>query len=252
MSLWRCCGPLDTPPHVAPTNMSFANLPPPIVAFLRAAHDRDLRALLASFTTDAVVTDQGKEYRGEAITQWNHRIFLRGGVTIHPINVAIRDHKTILTVMVRGKYDEVGSTEPFQADWRFTISDDRLSALTISQEDGPDLPAPVPAYIQATNTFDLDAFLAAFADDALVNDQLREYWGKAAIREWAARDIIGERVTMYVVKAVERYGHAIVTAHVDGNYDKRGLPDPLVLTFYFSTHRNRLVQLIILRNEPAI
>jgi hypothetical protein len=27
-------------------------------------------------------------------------------------------------------------------------------------------------------------------DDALVNDQLRDYWRKPAIREWAARDII--------------------------------------------------------------
>jgi hypothetical protein len=92
--------------------------------------------------------------------------------------------------------------------------------------------------------------MATFADDALVNDPLCEYWGKAAIRQWAARDIIGERVTMYVVKAVGHYGNAIVTANVDGDYDKRGLPDPLVLAFYFSVFRDKIVQLIILRNEP--
>jgi hypothetical protein len=39
---------------------------------------------------------------------------------------------------------------------------------------------------------------------------------------------------------------------VDGDYDKRGLPDPLVLAFYFSVHREKVVQLIILRNEPVI
>jgi hypothetical protein len=39
---------------------------------------------------------------------------------------------------------------------------------------------------------------------------------------------------------------------VDGDYDKRGLPDPLLLVFYFSIHLERLVQLIILRNEPVI
>jgi hypothetical protein len=55
---------------------------------------------------------------------------------------------------------------------------------------------------------------------------------------------------MHVVKVVEHYGHAVVTANVDGDYDKRGLPDPLVLTFYFSAHRDKIVQLIILRNEP--
>jgi hypothetical protein len=114
------------------------------------------------------------------------------------------------------------------------------------------LPPLASAYVQATNSFDLEGLLAAFADDALVNDQLRDYWGKPAIREWAARDIIGERLTMQVVKMVEHYGHFIVTANIDGNYDKRGLPDPLVLTFYFSAHRDQIVQLIILRNQCDI
>jgi ketosteroid isomerase-like protein len=58
------------------------------------------------------------------------------------------------------------------------------------------LPALVAAYVEATNSFDLERLLATFADDALVNDQLRDYWGKSAIRKWAERDIIGERLTM--------------------------------------------------------
>ena len=53
------------------------------------------------------------------------------------------------------------------------------------------LPPLVAAYVEATNSFDLEGLLATFVDDALVNDQLRDYWGKPAIREWAARDIIG-------------------------------------------------------------
>jgi hypothetical protein len=116
----------------------------------------------------------------------------------------------------------------------------------------PELPPLVAAYVQATNSFDLEGLLAPFADDALVNDQLRDYWGKEAIREWAASDIIGERLTMQVVKIVEHYGHFIVTANIDGNYDKRGLPDPLVLSFYFSAHGDQIVQLIILRNQCDI
>ena len=40
-----------------------------------------------------------------------------------------------------------------------------------------------------------------------------------------------------------------VTANVDGNYDKRGLPDPLVLAFYFTVQGDLIVQLIILRNR---
>jgi hypothetical protein len=113
------------------------------------------------------------------------------------------------------------------------------------------LPSAVAAYIRATNAGDLDALLAAFVDDALVNDQLQDYWGKAAIAEWAARDIIAERMTLKVVNTVPHYGHSIVTAHVDGQFDKRGLPDPLVLAFYFSSHDEKIVQLIILRNQSG-
>src|SRR5262249_42605196 len=41
------------------------------------------------------------------------------------------------------------------------------------------------------------------------------------------------------------YGNFIASANVDGNFDKRGLPDPLVLAFYFTAHSNLIVQLII-------
>jgi hypothetical protein len=127
-----------------------------------------------------------------------------------------------------------------------------MSISRLSYVPSSALPPLVAAYVEATNGFDIDGLLAAFADDALVNDQLRDYWGKPAIREWAARDVIGEKLTMQVVKMVEHYGHCILTANVDGNYDKRGLPDPLVLNFYFSAHGDQIVQLIILRNQSDL
>jgi hypothetical protein len=37
------------------------------------------------------------------------------------------------------------------------------------------LSAPVSAYVEATNNFDPKGLVAKFADDAVVNDQLREY-----------------------------------------------------------------------------
>jgi hypothetical protein len=94
--------------------------------------------------------------------------------------------------------------------------------------------------------------LATFAENALVNDQLRDYWGKPAIREWAQRDIINVRLTMNVTQVINHYGNFIVTANVDGNYDKRGLPDPLVLAFYLMAQSDLIVQLIILRNRRDV
>ena len=54
---------------------------------------------------------------------------------------------------------------------------------------------------------------------------------------------------MNVTKVIKHYGNFIVTANVDGNYDKRGLPDQLVLAFYFTVQSDLIVQLIILRNR---
>jgi hypothetical protein len=110
----------------------------------------------------------------------------------------------------------------------------------------------VADFIRATNLGDLAALLATFADDALVNDQLRDYWGISAIAAWARRDIIGEQITLEVVNTVQHYGHWIITAHIEGIFDRRGLPDPLVLAFYFSSAGNKIVQLIILRNLAGL
>src|SRR3984893_2171741 len=103
------------------------------------------------------------------------------------------------------------------------------------------LPPAVAAFVRAVNAFDLEGLVEAFTGDALVNDQLREFWGTSAIRDWAAREIIADKVTLAVVKAVESHRNCIVTAHVDGSFDKRGLPDPLVLTFYFCVDQDKLV-----------
>ncbi|MDB5576336.1 MAG: hypothetical protein JWR80_1512 [Bradyrhizobium sp.] len=125
-------------------------------------------------------------------------------------------------------------------------------SISPANRSSAELPAPVAAYLGATNAGNLSALIETFVDDALVNDQLVDYWGKEAIAVWAARDIIGERLTLEVVKTVDHYGHSIVTAHVDGLFDKRGLPDPLVLAFYFSSRDDKIVQLIILRNQSGV
>ena len=62
------------------------------------------------------------------------------------------------------------------------------------------LAKPVTEYIEASNTFDGDRLLAAFSDDALVNDARREFWGREAIARWSSKEIIGDKVTMQVTE----------------------------------------------------
>jgi hypothetical protein len=112
------------------------------------------------------------------------------------------------------------------------------------------LPVPIAAFVEAVNTGNADVLIATFADDALVNDQLKEYWHKPAISEWVARDVIPQRFAMQVTGAVVNYDQVVITARVTGDFDVRGLPNPLLLSFYFSLRAECIVQLLILRNEP--
>jgi hypothetical protein len=111
--------------------------------------------------------------------------------------------------------------------------------------------APVLAgYIAAVNAFDVDAIVATFSDDALVNDAHREFWGREAIRRWVARELIGDRVTVAVTEVLDHHGDTIVRGRYDGNYDKTNLPDELILTSYFTVRDGKIVTLIIIPNTP--
>ena len=112
--------------------------------------------------------------------------------------------------------------------------------------------APVLArFIAAVNAFDEDAIVATFASDALVNDAHREFWGREAIRRWVAREIVGDRVTVAVTEVLDNHGDTIVRGSYDGDYDKTNLPDPLILTHYFTIRDGKIVTLIVISNTPA-
>jgi hypothetical protein len=113
------------------------------------------------------------------------------------------------------------------------------------------LPRVVADYIAAGNAQDFDAWMATFAPDALVNDNRREFAGADAIAAFARKELFGDHVTMAPVGAIERHGDITVHARMDGTYDKTGLPDPLVLSFYFSLRGGLIVQLIIIHNRTA-
>jgi hypothetical protein len=48
---------------------------------------------------------------------------------------------------------------------------------------------------------------------------------------------------------INHYGNFIVTADVDGNYDKRGLPDSQRSPSGFTAQSDLIIQPIILRNR---
>ena len=112
-----------------------------------------------------------------------------------------------------------------------------------------ELPEPIATFVHATNSGNREALLGSFADSAVVNDDLREYRGSLATRGWADRHVFAQRLRIAPEGVVSEGDQITLRARVDGAFDKRGLPDPLVLSFYFSVRHGRIVQLVILRNE---
>ncbi len=109
----------------------------------------------------------------------------------------------------------------------------------------------VAEHIAAVNAFDEDAIVATFADDALVNDAHREFWGTEAIRRWVAREMVGDHVTIEVTEVIDHYGDTIVRGRYDGTYDKTNLPDEIILTNYFTVRDGKIIRLIVFRNTSA-
>jgi hypothetical protein len=101
------------------------------------------------------------------------------------------------------------------------------------------------------NAHDLEGVVATFAPDAYVNDARREINGIDAIAAWAAKEMIGDHVTMEVREVIDHYGDTIVRARYDGTYDKTNLPDELVLTNYFSVRDDKIVSLAVVLNQPS-
>jgi ketosteroid isomerase-like protein len=109
----------------------------------------------------------------------------------------------------------------------------------------------VAEHVAAVNALDEDAIVATFADDALVNDAHREFWGAEAIRRWVRTEMIGDRVTIQVREVVEHHGETIVRGRYDGEYDKTNLPAEVILTNYFTVRDGKIATLIVIRNTPA-
>jgi ketosteroid isomerase-like protein len=114
------------------------------------------------------------------------------------------------------------------------------------------LPRVVADHIDACNAHDINAWMATFAPDAILNDINREFIGAEAIRAFGNKEIFGDKVTMAIHRAWDRHGDVPVHAKMDETYDKTGLPDPLILSFYFSLRGDQITQLIIIHNQTKV
>jgi hypothetical protein len=81
------------------------------------------------------------------------------------------------------------------------------------------LPAAIQDFIEATNRGDSDAFVAAFTEDAYLNDWGREFHGHDGVRSWNGTDNIGVRSHFELVSTEPGAapGSYVVTLKVTGD-----------------------------------
>jgi hypothetical protein len=88
-----------------------------------------------------------------------------------------------------------------------------------------DTPTPIREFIEATNAGDSERFVAAFTQDAYLNDWGREFHGHRGVATWDRTDNIGKksRFQLHSVRAGGSPGEfrADITVTGDG-YNGRG------------------------------
>lgn len=91
------------------------------------------------------------------------------------------------------------------------------------------MPAAIQAFVDTTNRSDSEGFVAAFTDDAFLDDWGREFHGRDGVASWNETDNIGKQAHFEV--------HGIQPGRVDGQYlltvtvSGNGYNGPGVFTF---------------------
>ncbi|CAN7244115.1 hypothetical protein [Paraburkholderia sp. SIMBA_054] len=109
----------------------------------------------------------------------------------------------------------------------------------------------IASFLLALNNADAGAMAALFRDDALVNDQLRDFWGRPAIEAWIAREVIADNLRIEVLQMSQHYRVTTVVGAVTGTFDSRGLPNPLIVNLHFSLFNGQIARLFMLLNRQV-
>ncbi|HWR09066.1 nuclear transport factor 2 family protein [Sporomusa sp.] len=104
------------------------------------------------------------------------------------------------------------------------------------------LPPLVAKFVQAKNAYDSTAFVACFADQAVVHDEGKEMRGTIAIQKWIEASNKKYQDTLTVTNLVEHNNETVLTALVAGNFEG----SPVSLDFHFSIKEDKIDRLSIL------
>lgn len=104
------------------------DIPAPVADYLKAKVDDHVEAVLKNFADDAIVHDEGKDHVGiPAIRDWAAEISTRYRLERTVVETRRIGAAAVVLVRVAGNFP--GS--PVDLHHHFTVSEDRITALTI-------------------------------------------------------------------------------------------------------------------------
>ena len=96
--------------------------------YFAATNKHDVAGMIADLADDAVVKDEGREYRGvAAIRAWMKETIRKYKFSAEPTSVARENDRTAVSVTVAGDFP--GS--PLTLDFVFTLEGGKIAALEI-------------------------------------------------------------------------------------------------------------------------
>ena len=103
-------------------------LPRIIDNYVNASNAHDVKCILACFSEDAVVHDEGEDFRmKEMIETWTVKTIDKYKFQFKPVSIKDDNTEVVVAVEVSGTFD--GS--PITLDYHFTIAGGEIASLTI-------------------------------------------------------------------------------------------------------------------------
>ena len=103
--------------------------PPRLInGYINASNSHDVKSILACFSDDAVVHDEGETLRRkESIEGWIVKTIEKYKFQFKPLRIKVDDPEVVVAVEVSGTFD--GS--PVTLDYHFTVENEKILSLTI-------------------------------------------------------------------------------------------------------------------------
>ena len=106
----------------------FSKLPKPITDYLDADKAKDADRLALCFAGDALVHDEGRDYRGrDAIRSWKQETKGKYKYVVELLDASVTDKTTKLRARLTGDFP--GS--PVELYYTFTVANDKIITLDI-------------------------------------------------------------------------------------------------------------------------